>query len=419
LSKDDQDALWEHLDAIDCFASAHDPHTLAEKLDEHSPGFPSLETTVPLLLTAVSQGRLTVEQLTEKMYTNPRKIFGLPTQPDTYIDVDLDERWTIPDAMPHSRCGWTPFAGFKVTGRVQRVVVRGKTAFLDGQVTAACGSGEDVRQSSDFLATALAETGASKLGSGQSLARMPASDRVPLSPRREQIRRPAAGSVGTGGSDYHVLPPPVELDNLTVSMRLPFKHILSVKQWDKALLYRLFQVATQMRMHVKSDRGGTDLLKGRVLASVFYEPSTRTSCSFIAAMQRLGGSVITLHDVANTSVSKGESLADTMRTMEALCDVTVMRHPGKNSVAEVAAMCRKPVINGGDGTGEHPSQALLDAFTIREELGTLNGAAFAPCHKLLQTNVATKTPRLCPQVSPSRLSATLRMAERSTRWLNW
>jgi len=240
-------------------------------------------------------------------------------------------------------------------------------------VTAACGSGEDVRQSSDFLATALAETGASKLGSGQSLARMPASDRVPLSPRREQIRRPAAGSVGTGGSDYHVLPPPVELDNLTVSMRLPFKHILSVKQWDKALLYRLFQVATQMRMHVKSDRGGTDLLKGRVLASVFYEPSTRTSCSFIAAMQRLGGSVITLHDVANTSVSKGESLADTMRTMEALCDVTVMRHPGKNSVAEVAAMCRKPVINGGDGTGEHPSQALLDAFTIREELGTLNG----------------------------------------------
>jgi len=126
-------------------------------------------------------------------------------------------------------------------------------------------------------------------------------------------------------------------------------------------------------MHVKSDRGGMELLKGRVLASIFYEPSTRTSCSFVAAMQRLGGSVITLHDMANTSAAKGESLSDTVRTMEALCDITVMRHPGKNSVAEVAPVCRKPLINGGDGTGEHPTQALLDAFTIREELGTLNG----------------------------------------------
>jgi carbamoyl-phosphate synthase/aspartate carbamoyltransferase/dihydroorotase len=116
-----------------------------------------------------------------------------------------------------------------------------------------------------------------------------------------------------------------------------------------------------------------DLLKGRVLASVFYEASTRTSCSFIAAMERLGGSVIALHDMGNTSVKKGESLSDTIRTMESICDITVLRHPGKGKVQEAAGACRKPIISGGDGTGEHPTQALLDAFTIREELGTLNG----------------------------------------------
>ena len=168
------------------------------------------------------------------------------------------------------------------------------------------------------------------------------------------------------------MPPALELETLAITMRLPFKHLTSVKQFDKGLLYRLFQVASQMRSMVQSNRP-IDLLKGRVLASVFYEPSTRTSCSFIAAMERLGGSVIALHDMANTSVSKGESLSDTIRTMESICDITILRHPGKGMVQEAAAVCRKPIISGGDGTGEHPSQALLDAFTIREELGTLNG----------------------------------------------
>ena len=109
------------------------------------------------------------------------------------------------------------------------------------------------------------------------------------------------------------------------------------------------------------------------MASVFYEASTRTSCSFISAMERLGGSVIALHDMNSTSVKKGESLSDTIRTMESICDITVLRHPGKGKVQEAAAVSRKPIISGGDGTGEHPTQALLDAFTIREELGTLNG----------------------------------------------
>jgi len=90
-------------------------------------------------------------------------------------------------------------------------------------------------------------------------------------------------------------------------------------------------------------------------------------------MERLGGSVIAINQVATTSISKGESIADFMRTMESVCDITVLRHPGKGTVGDMAKICKKPLVNAGDGTGEHPSQALLDAFTIREELGTLNG----------------------------------------------
>ncbi len=119
--------------------------------------------------------------------------------------------------------------------------------------------------------------------------------------------------------------------------------------------------------------GSLDLLKGYILANLFYEPSTRTSSSFTAAMERLGGSVIPINEVRYSSVSKGESLPDTIRTLEAYSDVIVLRHPETGSAALAAKYAHKPVINAGDGIGEHPTQALLDLFTIREELGRLDG----------------------------------------------
>ena len=122
------------------------------------------------------------------------------------------------------------------------------------------------------------------------------------------------------------------------------------------------------------ERVGTfDLLKGKILASLFYEPSTRTSSSFTAAMERLGGSVILINEVRYSSVAKGESLPDTVRTLEAYSDVIVLRHPETGSAALAARYARKPIINAGDGAGEHPTQALLDLFTIREELGRMEG----------------------------------------------
>ena len=119
--------------------------------------------------------------------------------------------------------------------------------------------------------------------------------------------------------------------------------------------------------------GSFDLLKGKILANLFYEPSTRTSSSFTSAMERLGGSVIPINNVSYSSVTKGESLPDTVRTLEAYADVVVLRHPEIGSSALAAKYAKKPVINAGDGAGEHPTQALLDLFTIREELGKVDG----------------------------------------------
>lgn len=116
------------------------------------------------------------------------------------------------------------------------------------------------------------------------------------------------------------------------------------------------------------------------MASMFYEVSTRTSCSFSAAMQRLGGTVISFNE-ATSSVQKGETLEDTIQTMSGYSDVIVLRHPKPGAVMRAAQHCRKPVINAGDGTGEHPTQALLDVFTIREEIGTVNGLTVSTLYK--------------------------------------
>jgi len=166
----------------------------------------------------------------------------------------------------------------------------------------------------------------------------------------------------------------------TVSPHLPFgevrggkfygQDILSIKQFEHDDIEYVFGVAEEMRAMVERV-GSFDLLKGKLIANLFYEPSTRTSSSFAAAIQRLGGSVLQINDVKYSSVSKGESLPDTVRTLESYVDAIVLRHPETGAAATAAQYARVPIINAGDGIGEHPTQALLDLFTILEELGTL------------------------------------------------
>jgi aspartate carbamoyltransferase len=148
-------------------------------------------------------------------------------------------------------------------------------------------------------------------------------------------------------------------------------HLLTIRGLSLDFIQQILFSAEQMKELVRA-RGGDDRLKHKVLATAFFEPSTRTSCSFQAAMLRLGGSVITFQQ-ETSSVKKGESLEDTIQTLSCYCDAIVIRHPVKGSANTAANVSMKPVINAGDGTGEHPTQALLDLFTIKSELGYIGG----------------------------------------------
>ncbi|RZF42901.1 hypothetical protein LSTR_LSTR003617 [Laodelphax striatellus] len=311
-TREDQQALWDNLDIIDCFATDHAPHTIEEKNSENAPpGYPGLETMLPLLLTAVYEKRLTLEDLVDKLHRNPRRIFNLPEQPATYIEVDLDTEWRIPQRMPHTKCQWTPFEGIKVRGMLHRVVLRGEVAYIEG--------------------------------------------------------------------------------------------------------------------------------KGKVMASIFYEVSTRTSCSFAAAVQRLGGRVIHV-DESGSSAQKGESIEDTVAVMAGYSDVVVLRHPRPGAVARLGgrvihvdesgssaqkgesiedtvavmagysdvvvlrhpkpgAVARSTAVSRYKCRRryrEHPTQALLDVFTIREEIGTVNGLTIAMVGDLSMGAPFTRWPDMLP-----------------------
>ncbi|XP_077991291.1 multifunctional protein CAD-like isoform X2 [Glandiceps talaboti] len=463
-TKADQEALWDNMDIIDCFATDHAPHTVDEKNSaKPPPGFPGLETMLPLLLTAVNEGRLTMDDIVDKLYNNPRKIFNLPEQKDTYVEVDLDEEWIIPQYTQFSKARWTPFTGRSVCGTVRRVVLRGEVAYIDGQVLVSPGFGQDVRSHLGPAPRPLTVQVPSQTQPLPGSISAPGSprkvlpvDRFSLPPRVHRTSLPPAGAgdqiVDYPYSDYPystpttptLIPPPhhfhfhdiknltsptppgykssfvssyayqslnvastkssspyraeaplTPVDHATIPrlssvtppshhgalqpVLLPHypnhgligKHILTARRLSKDQLHHLFNVAHHMRMMVQKERSLDYILKGKVLASMFYEPSTRTSNSFTAAMYRLGGSVLHFNE-GFSSHRKGESLRDAIQTMAGYSDVIVLRHSQPGSVEEAARHCKCPVINAGDGVGEHPTQALLDVFTIREEIGTVN-----------------------------------------------
>ncbi len=150
-------------------------------------------------------------------------------------------------------------------------------------------------------------------------------------------------------------------------MSLLGQHILSVQQLDRAAIEHLFAVAERMRPYAAREKM-TTVLEGAILGNLFFEPSTRTRVSFGCAFNLLGGDVRETVGMESSSLAKGESLFDTARVLSGYSDIIVMRHPQPGSVAEFASASRVPVINGGDGANEHPSQALLDLFTLQQEM---------------------------------------------------
>src|SRR5215217_680358 len=157
-------------------------------------------------------------------------------------------------------------------------------------------------------------------------------------------------------------------------MRVGFRHVVAVSQFSRNDLELIFTHADEMRSLSRNERR----LSGRILATIFYEPSTRTRLSFESAMLRLGGQVISTENAREfSSAIKGESIEDTVRIVSGYADAIVIRHYELGAARRAAAVSPVPILNAGDGPGEHPTQALLDLYTIKHELGHLNGLKIA------------------------------------------
>ncbi len=148
------------------------------------------------------------------------------------------------------------------------------------------------------------------------------------------------------------------------------RDVISIRDFSKQEIEKILDEAEKMEAALAKNIA-LNSLKGKILANLFFEPSTRTRLSFASAMQRLGGDVIGFEDITSTSVAKGESLIDTIKTVEKYCDLIVIRHPKEGSARLAAEISEKPVINAGDGANQHPTQTILDLYTIKKLKGRI------------------------------------------------
>ncbi|KAH9939653.1 carbamoyl-phosphate synthase [Epithele typhae] len=361
-SPEDQQYLWNNLDAIDLFSVGRVPFELATQLGKEASAASGIEETLPLLLGAVASGRLSLEDIRLRLHDNPLRIFALPDQSHANVEIVVGRK-----SQFHKRSSaWSPLDGSIVNGAVHRVQIHGQTAFLDGELSGAP-LGKDL-SGATIAHPPVAERRASVSGARPDVPTLAAKATSELPSHHPQASSIAATSLapvhGPAASMQifsHLLPHPA----------FNRRHILTVKQFNHRDVHDLFTLAHEMQLQVERN-GALDVLKGKVLATLFYEPSTRTSSSFDAAMKRCGGEVVNIN-VDQSSVLKGETLPDTIRTLGCYADAIVMRHPDVGSSQLAAKFSPVPILNAGDGIGEHPSQALLDVYTIRSELGTVNG----------------------------------------------
>ena len=392
----DQKALWYHMGTVDCFSTGSLPYRVAIAVKEAATPAVGIADTLPLLLTAVSEGRLTMNDVIARLHGNPKKIFELHDQPGTSIEIEVDRPYVL-----QASAAWSPFVGRAMRGSVQRVIFQDTTSCLDGEITRDASFGRDMSGHSLSAQSPIVKpmhspavhpiSSQDRRGSLQdgrpsvlSASALPARPVTRLrqqdvisttqSPKDSQIQSPSPSALPTelGFPSLPMSLQPITHNVQDLLSRSPFKqrHILSVDQFSRQDLHLLFTVAQEMYLGVVR-QGILDVLRGRLLCTLFYEPSTRTSASFDAAMQRLGGRTVAIA-TSHSSTQKGETLQDTIRTLACYGDAVVLRHPDEASAAIAAKFSTVPIINGGNGTLEHPTQAILDLFTIREELGTVN-----------------------------------------------
>ena len=357
-TSDDQAFIWNNLDVVDAFTVNAPPFYLSVEQGEKGSPWSGVEESLPLLLTAVADGRLTLKDIQERLHDNPIRIFGLPEQAHTQVEVVVNRPFVFPKRGDY----WSPLSGKPIKGAVHRVIIHSQTAFLDGAFVAPP-SGKDV--SAAIITHATEKLAAVLPVPSLSISQLSA----PSTTGVRQMQTDA--SVGTGTAPHGQVLVQQPLTHFVPHPAFHRRHILSVKQFTQHDIYDLFSLAHEMRLQVERS-GVVDILRGKVLCTLFYEPSTRTSASFEAAMKRCGGEVVSV-TADRSSVQKGETLQDTIRTLACYGDAVVLRHPDVGSSQLAAKYSPIPILNAGDGTGEHPTQALLDVYTIRSELGTVNG----------------------------------------------
>jgi carbamoyl-phosphate synthase / aspartate carbamoyltransferase / dihydroorotase len=327
-SDEDKKALWDNLDIIDCFATDHAPHLKTEKKSCGCPGFTGLETALPLLLNAVNENRLTIKDIIDKYHHNPKKILGLNENygQDSFIEINLDKEYTIRDEDLITKAGWSPFNNFKVKGCLERFVYKNECVYNNGLA-------KDLKTCQNV-------------------------------------------NIYKNKNNSNCISLKSELDNNVNNIEneelgvYKLNSIINVEQFNRNNLRLLFKNACILKNNIKKNNS-LDILKGKVIGLYFDEPSTRTYGSFSVAVQKLGGSILSINK-NNSSTKKDESLYDTLKCFETYCDLIVIRTSVKNTLDTIKNKIKIPIINAGDGDDEHPTQALLDIFTIREERGTVN-----------------------------------------------
>ena len=327
----DREMLWDNLDIIDCFATDHAPHLKKEKQNCGCPGFTGLETALPLLLNAVHQGKLTIEDIKNKYHYNPKKILGLNDNygEDSFIEVNLDKEFTIKDEDLITKAGWTPFNGIKVKGCLERFVFNNKCVYNNKLL-----ENLDKGQNVNIYKNNIMYEQCNKIT-------------VINKQKRENI-----------------------INKDVTNETFKFKNVLDVSQFNRDNMRVLFNHASYLKQSLKKHKK-LNSLNGKIIGLYFDEPSSRTYGSFYAAIKKLGGDVLYLNNT-NSSTKKGETLYDTIKCIESYCDMVIIRTKKKGILKELQKSIKIPIINAGDGNGEHPTQALLDTYTIREERGTVN-----------------------------------------------
>ncbi|RAO69241.1 uncharacterized protein BHQ10_005253 [Talaromyces amestolkiae] len=361
---EDQNSLWEHLSTIDVFSIGTIPYQLAGKDASPTVG---IADALPLLLTAASQNKLTLDDITTRLHDNPKRIFELHDQQDAFVEVEIDRPYVF-----NSGNVWSPFNGKPMKGSVHRVVFQNKTSCLDGEIQIEAAQGTDMSTHRIVPQSPSVKAFSPRVQPKFDAIERRFSSSTPVRPFRSKAAD-AVPNVPELGPPLFTPSSQTSTSLLELLSRSNFKqkHVISVNQFTRSDLHLLFTVAQEMRIGVER-QGVLDILKGRVLCTLFYEPSTRTSASFDAAMQRLGGRTVVI-STEHSSTKKGETLQDTIRTLGCYGDAVVLRHPDEKSAHTAAKFSTVPIINGGNGSLEHPTQAFLDLFTIREELGTVTG----------------------------------------------